>query len=150
MLEPIVMSALKLEDIQGFVLRGYRMPMVRHYLLKVKTPAAARALLGLFVNGDEKAAPQVTTAEEWQVGFGVGPGDDPAATPPGSRIIVSTSASPGPGWSRWKSRSAFPSFLSNPSRPSSKERRSARVESVTPAAMRRRTGLMVLEREAIM
>jgi hypothetical protein len=26
-------SKLDLEDIQGFILRGYRMPMVRHYLL---------------------------------------------------------------------------------------------------------------------
>jgi deferrochelatase/peroxidase EfeB len=81
MLEANVMSALNLEDIQGVVLRGYRMPIVRHYLLKVKTPAAARALLGRLVSGDEKATPQVTTAEEWQVGFGAGPGDDPAAIP---------------------------------------------------------------------
>lgn len=75
------MGTLSVEDIQGFVLRGYRMPMVRHYLLKVKVPAAARTLLGRFVNGDEKAAPQITTAEEWQVGFGAGPGDDPTAAP---------------------------------------------------------------------
>ena len=75
------MSKLDLEDIQGFVLRGYRMPMVRHYLLKVREPAAARALLGRFASGDEQAAPQLTTAEEWQVGFGPGPDDDPAAGP---------------------------------------------------------------------
>ena len=75
------MNTLNLEDIQGFVLRGYRMPMVRHYLLKVKTPAAARALLGRLVSGDEKAAPQITTAEEWQVGFAPGPGDNPAESP---------------------------------------------------------------------
>ena len=29
-------SALDLADIQGFVLRGYRMPMVRHFLLAVR------------------------------------------------------------------------------------------------------------------
>jgi deferrochelatase/peroxidase EfeB len=75
------MSMLNLEDIQGFVLRGYRMPMVRHYLLKVNNPAAARALLGQLASGDEKAAPQITTAEQWQVGFGPGPNDNSAASP---------------------------------------------------------------------
>ena len=34
-------SALDLGDIQGFILRGYRMPMVRHFLLTVGIPAAA-------------------------------------------------------------------------------------------------------------
>jgi deferrochelatase/peroxidase EfeB len=75
------MAALNLEDIQGIILRGYRMPMVRHYLLQVKTPAAARALLGRLVSGDEHDAPQITTAEAWQVGFAPGPGDDPTASP---------------------------------------------------------------------
>ena len=72
---------LELADIQGFILRGYRMPMVRHFLLTVATPAAARALLGRFVDGDEATTPQLTTAEEWQVGFAAGPGDDPSALP---------------------------------------------------------------------
>jgi deferrochelatase/peroxidase EfeB len=75
------MSTLNLEDIQGIVIRGYRMPMVRHFLLQVKTPAAARALLGRLVSGDEKHAPQITTAQEWHVGFGPGPEDDPAGLP---------------------------------------------------------------------
>ena len=35
-------SALDLNDIQGFILRGYRMPMVRHFLLTVGDPAAGR------------------------------------------------------------------------------------------------------------
>jgi hypothetical protein len=68
-------SALDLGDIQGFILRGYRMPMVRHFLLKVGTPADARNLLGRLVSGDECDAPQITTAEDWQVGFAPGPGD---------------------------------------------------------------------------
>ena len=29
---------LDLDDIQGFILRGYRMPMVRHFLLTVGVP----------------------------------------------------------------------------------------------------------------
>ena len=71
-------SALDLADIQGFVLRGYRMPLVRHFLLAVRTPAEARRQLGRLVSGDESDAPQITAADEWHVGFAPGPGDDPA------------------------------------------------------------------------
>ena len=67
-------SKLDLDDIQGFILRGYRMPMVRHFLLTVGAPAEARKLLGRFVSGDESDAPQITTAEDWHVGFEPGPG----------------------------------------------------------------------------
>jgi hypothetical protein len=74
-------AALNLDDIQGFILRGYRMPMVRHFLLKVRTPAAARRLLGRLVSGDETDAPQITTAQNWHVGFEPGPADDPAKVP---------------------------------------------------------------------
>ena len=62
-------STLDLGDIQGFILRGYRMPMVRHFVLTVGVPAKARELLGRLVNGDESDAPQITTAEDWHVGL---------------------------------------------------------------------------------
>jgi deferrochelatase/peroxidase EfeB len=74
-------ATLDLQDIQGLVLRGYRMPTVRHFLLKVNEPQAARKLLGRFVSGDEIDAPQITTATDWHVGLELGPGDDPAAAP---------------------------------------------------------------------
>ena len=74
-------STLDLADIQGFILRGYRMPMVRHFLLTVGVPAAARKMLGRLVSGDESDAPQITTAEDWHVGFEPGPGDNPADAP---------------------------------------------------------------------
>jgi deferrochelatase/peroxidase EfeB len=74
-------SALDLADIQGFVLRGYRMPMVRHFLLTVGVPATARRLLGRLVGGDEADAPQITTAQDWHVGFEPGPADNPAEAP---------------------------------------------------------------------
>ena len=74
-------SALDLADIQGFVLRGYRMPMLRHFLLAVGTPAQARRQLGRLVSGDESDVPQITTAGDWHVGFAPGPGDDPSAAP---------------------------------------------------------------------
>jgi deferrochelatase/peroxidase EfeB len=74
-------STLDLADIQGFILRGYRMPMVRHFLLTVGVPASARKLLGRLVSGDESDAPQITTAEDWHVGFTPGPIDNPAEAP---------------------------------------------------------------------
>ena len=74
-------AALDLEDIQGFILRGYRMPMVRHFLLTVGTPEHARRQLGRLVSGDESNAPQITTAEDWHVGFAPGPGDNRADAP---------------------------------------------------------------------
>lgn len=74
-------STLNLPDIQGFILRGYRMPFVRHFSLAVGVPAAARMLLSRFVNGDESDAPQITTSEDWHVGFEPGPGDNPADVP---------------------------------------------------------------------
>jgi deferrochelatase/peroxidase EfeB len=70
-----------LGDIQGFILRGYRMPMVRHFLLSVGVPAEARKALGRLISGDESDAPQITTAEDWHVGFAPGPGDNPAEAP---------------------------------------------------------------------
>ncbi len=74
-------APLQLDDIQGIILRGYRMPFVRHFLLKVTAPTAARKLLGRLVNGDETDAPQITTAKDWHVGFEPGPDDDPAEPP---------------------------------------------------------------------
>jgi hypothetical protein len=74
--------ALDLPDIQGFIVRGYRMRMVRHFLLTVaNNPTSARKLLGRLVNGDESDVPQITTAEDWHVGFELGPGDNPADAP---------------------------------------------------------------------
>jgi deferrochelatase/peroxidase EfeB len=74
-------AKLDLADIQGFILRGYRMPMVRHFLLTVDSPAEARRLLGRLVSGNEADAPQITTAEDWHVGFEPGPGDNLADAP---------------------------------------------------------------------
>jgi deferrochelatase/peroxidase EfeB len=68
-------AELDLGDIQGFILRGYRMPMVRHFLLRVGIPAEARKLLGRLVSDNESDAPQITTAKDWHIGFEPGPGD---------------------------------------------------------------------------
>jgi deferrochelatase/peroxidase EfeB len=77
----VQMPTLELPDIQGFIVRGYRMPMVRHFLLSVVTPPEARQMLGRLVSGDESDAPQITTAEDWHVGFAPGPADNPNDVP---------------------------------------------------------------------
>ena len=61
------MAEVDLADIQGFILRGYTMPAVRHFLLRVGDGAAARRFLGGLVSGDEAASPQLTTAQGWAV-----------------------------------------------------------------------------------
>ena len=76
-----IKTTLDLADIQGFILRGYRMPMVRHFLLAVGEPSAARKQLGRLVSGDESDSPQITTAQDWHVGFVPGPGDNAAEAP---------------------------------------------------------------------
>ncbi len=52
-------------DIQGNILRGYHKPVVRHLVLGVRDPAAARQWLADATGGDAAVAPQVTTAERW-------------------------------------------------------------------------------------
>ena len=56
------------------------MPTVRYFLLKVETPAAARAVLGRLTSGDESDVPQITTADDWHVAT-PGPDDDPTVSP---------------------------------------------------------------------
>ena len=74
------MSTLDLPDIQGIIVRGYQMPLLRYFLLKVEDAAAARACLGRLTSGNERDAPQITTAEQWHVASR-GPDDDPHANP---------------------------------------------------------------------
>ena len=61
------MDTLELPDIQGIIVRGYRMPTVRYFLLQVVRSTAARGVLGRLTSGDEEDAPQITTAEDWHV-----------------------------------------------------------------------------------
>lgn len=60
------MVAVDLADVQGLVLRGYRMPVGRHLGLSVREPSAARAFLAALGDSDP-AVPSVTTAERWEV-----------------------------------------------------------------------------------
>ncbi len=60
------MPALDMSDIQGLVLRGYRMPLVRYFILEVLDATLARAGLGATVaGGDTSRMPQVTDSRDW-------------------------------------------------------------------------------------
>src|SRR5262245_59270410 len=56
---------LPLAEIQGFVLRGYRMNALRIVALEAARPEAARAFLDALVRGDG-SAPPITTAAQWE------------------------------------------------------------------------------------
>jgi Dyp-type peroxidase family len=54
------MTELDFPNIQGFVVRGYRLPAAGYVFLRIEEPARARALLGDVID-------QVITAERWDV-----------------------------------------------------------------------------------
>ena len=73
------MNELKLSDIQGLILRGYTMPLMRHIALRINDVAAAKRVLEHLVNGEppqnvtdpqkdsSAPIPQITTASPWEV-----------------------------------------------------------------------------------
>ena len=58
---------LDLADIQGNILRGYRRALVRHLILEVSDPAAARRFLGTAVDGGNDTVPEITRGVLWEV-----------------------------------------------------------------------------------
>lgn len=52
-------------DVQGTILRGYRVDLARHFVLAVADAAAARRMIGALVDGSG-GLPRITTAERWQ------------------------------------------------------------------------------------
>jgi len=58
-------AELDWSDVQGTVLRGYRVDGARHLVAKVHDAARARALLGALVGGPP-GLPQITTAARWK------------------------------------------------------------------------------------
>jgi len=60
-------AGLDYGDIQGTILRGYRVDYARHFVLGVVDAGAARRFLGSLVNGVGSGLPQVTTAARWTV-----------------------------------------------------------------------------------
>ena len=78
-----------------------------------RRPAEARRQLGRLVSGDESDAPQITTAEDWHVGFGPGHSMIRRVPRVASQTIASTSVSRGPGWWRWICRSTSRRYRSS-------------------------------------
>ena len=60
--------AIDFADLQGNILRGYNKKFVRHLVLTVDRPAAARQWLADAISGDENLAPQITSAAPWMNG----------------------------------------------------------------------------------
>ncbi len=52
------MSRLNATDIQGFVLRGYNMPVARYLFLRFEDAARARKLIGRLLS-------EITTGQHW-------------------------------------------------------------------------------------
>src|SRR5215218_2229626 len=53
-------------DVQGTILRGYRVDLARHFILSITDAAGARTLIGQMVSG-AAGVPQITTAARWTV-----------------------------------------------------------------------------------
>ena len=58
-------AQLDLQDIQGLILRGYRMPVARHLVLRVEDPDRFKRVLEDLAIEDETSGPFVTTAADW-------------------------------------------------------------------------------------
>src|SRR5688572_12255298 len=53
-------------DVQGTILRGYRVDLARHFILSITDAAAAKKLLAALVDGTG-GLPRITTAARWTV-----------------------------------------------------------------------------------
>src|SRR3954451_17028766 len=53
-------------DVQGTILRGYRVDFARHFVLSVTDAARARVFIGQLVDGTG-GVPKITTAARWTV-----------------------------------------------------------------------------------
>jgi deferrochelatase/peroxidase EfeB len=58
--------ALDYSDIQGTILRGYRVDMARHFILSITDAGRAATLIGALVDG-AGGLPKITTAARWMV-----------------------------------------------------------------------------------
>lgn len=61
---PAAPSGIDYGDVQGTILRGYRVDLARHFILRVADAAGARAFIGKLVDGSG-GVPRLTTAARW-------------------------------------------------------------------------------------
>src|SRR5262245_25469620 len=57
-------TSIDYADVQGTILRGYRVDLARHFVLSVTDVAAARTFIGHLVDGSG-GVPKITTAARW-------------------------------------------------------------------------------------
>jgi len=60
----MTLSGVALDDIQGFIVRTYAMPVLRVLVLKIEHAALAGRFLEALASGDG-SLPQLTTAASW-------------------------------------------------------------------------------------
>jgi hypothetical protein len=72
----MVSAAFNPADVQGNIVRGYRMPRARYLLLEVADPIKARTWLAATVSGHNNGVPQITTEARWT--------PEPGSTKPGT------------------------------------------------------------------
>ncbi|HXT19709.1 MAG TPA: hypothetical protein VN923_03070, partial [Thermoanaerobaculia bacterium] len=58
--------AIDYGDVQGTILRGYRVDLARHFILTITAAPPARAFIGALVDG-AGGLPRITTAARWTV-----------------------------------------------------------------------------------
>ena len=123
--------------------------MVRHFLLAVGGPAQARRQIGRLVNGDESDTPQLTTAQDWHVGFAPGPRDDPADAPRRTPDYCLNVGITWPGLVALEVEELVPALSFKSFGAFIKEPRHERSWSAIPEPVRPRTGSGALEEETI-
>src|SRR5271163_1998391 len=57
-------STIDYADVQGTILRGYRVNLARHFILEITDTPGAKGLIRSMVD-DSPGVPQITTAERW-------------------------------------------------------------------------------------
>ncbi|QHG14892.1 Dyp-type peroxidase [Nostoc sp. ATCC 53789] len=61
------LTQLNFSDIQGYIIRGYNMNNVRHFVLYIKDAKGAKKFIGSLVSGSDESIPQITTAAWWDI-----------------------------------------------------------------------------------
>jgi deferrochelatase/peroxidase EfeB len=59
-------AVIDYSDVQGTILRGYRVDLARHFILSITDAAAAGAFVGSLIDGTN-GLPRITTAQRWKV-----------------------------------------------------------------------------------
>ena len=101
------------------------------------------------MSGDESDVPQITTAENWHVGFGPGPKDDPADNPRHKSDYCLNIGVTWPGLVALEIKNTYRPSRSDPSTCSGKERPNGPAWSEHRSQLPRQLGRRVLGRDRL-